>query len=159
MKMLCVGLFVLTLASAAGCTQNATEVPEAAAPPVLRPSAEAVQTVVKRPIAGEASGTFSLSVPFESVSLTQGEDTPVRIGINRGEDFGEQVALELSGLPAGVSVETADPVIKHGSTGVTITLKAAGDAALGDFTIKVTGHTASSGDDFSEEFKLTVAQN
>jgi hypothetical protein len=55
-------------------------------------------------------------------------------------------------------VETSDPVIKHGSTGVTLLLKAAGDAALGDFTVKVTGHTASSGADFTQEFKITVAQ-
>ena len=158
MKTLCVGLFMLTLVGAVGCTQKASEVPEATAPATRQPSAEAVQAVVQRPIPGEASGTFNLSVPFESVSLTQGGSESVRIGINRGENFGEQVALELSGLPAGVTVETADPVIQHGSTGVALTLKAAADAALGDFTITVTGHTASSGADFSKEFKLTVAQ-
>ncbi len=158
MKTLCVGLFMLTLVGAVGCTQKESEVPEATAPATRRPSAEAVQAVVQRPIPGEASGTFNLSVPFESVSLTQGGSESVRIGINRGENFGEQVALELSDLPAGVTVETADPVIKHGSTGVALTLKAAADAALGDFTITVTGHTASSGADFSKEFKLTVAQ-
>ena len=37
-------------------------------------------------------------------------------------------------------------------------LKVASDAALGDFTVKVTGRTASSGPDFSEEFMMTVAQ-
>lgn len=158
MKTLCVGLFILTLFCAVGCTQKASDVPEATAPATRQPSAGAVKTVVNKPIPGEASGTFSLSVPFEPVGLKQGEDEAVRIGINRGEDFGEQVSLELSGLPAGVTVEAADPIIKQGSTGVTISLKAAADAALGDFTIQVTGHTASSGADFSEEFKLTVAQ-
>ena len=36
--------------------------------------------------------------------------------------------------------------------------KAADDAALGDFTVKLTGHTATSGTDATNELKLTVAQ-
>jgi hypothetical protein len=37
-------------------------------------------------------------------------------------------------------------------------LKAAPDAAVGDFTFKVTGLTTSSGADFSKEVNLTVSQ-
>lgn len=80
------------------------------------------------------------------------------IGINRGEDFREEVAIEVSGLPQGVTLETGTPVIKQGDTDAALMLKAAPDAALGDFTIKVKGQTASSGADFSKEVKLTVAQ-
>lgn len=80
------------------------------------------------------------------------------IGIDRGENFREQVAIKLSGLPEGVTLETNDAVIEHGATDATLMLKAAGDAALGDFTVKVTGHTASSGADFTNDFKMTVAQ-
>jgi len=36
--------------------------------------------------------------------------------------------------------------------------KAASDAALGEFMVKVKGHTASSGADFTKEFKMTVAE-
>ena len=64
----------------------------------------------------------------------------------------------MTGLPDGVTLETVDPVIKHGSPDVTLMLKAASDASLGTFTVKVTGHTASSGGDFSKEFKVIVAQ-
>jgi uncharacterized membrane protein len=155
MKTISTGLIVLALAAAVGCGKSTTESPQAAAP--AQP-AKPELTVAKKPIAGEADSTFSLSVPFEAVALIQGEEKPVLIGINRGENFGEEVAIKVSGLPAGVTVETSDPVIKHGSTGVTLLLKAAGDAALGDFTVKVTGHTASSGADFTQEFKITVAQ-
>jgi uncharacterized membrane protein len=114
--------------------------------------------IVEKPIAGEADKTFSLSVPFESVGLKQGEEKSVLIGINRGENFREEVAIEVSDLPTGVSLATTDPSISHGSTDATLKFKAAGDAALGDFTVKVTGHTASSGADFTKEFKMTVAK-
>lgn len=120
--------------------------------------AAAKAPVVEKPDAGEADRTFSLSVPFESVALTQGEDTSVLIGINRGESFREDVAVEVSDLPTGVTLATTDPSIKHGSTDATLKLKAASDAALGDFTVKVTGRMASSGADFTREFKMTVAE-
>ena len=158
MKTTFVGLLVLTLLATVGCTWNSSKDPKATAPAARKQSGEPVKTVAKKPIAGEAAGTFSLSVPFESVALTQGGEQDVLIGINRGENFGEEVAINVSGLPAGVTMETVDPVITPGSTGVTLTLKAADDATLGDFTVKVTGHTASSGADFTQEFKITVTQ-
>jgi hypothetical protein len=80
------------------------------------------------------------------------------IGINRGENFREEVEIEVSELPQGVTLETAKPVIQQGDMDATLMLRAAPDAALGDFTFKVTGHTTSSGADFSKEVKLTVAQ-
>jgi hypothetical protein len=64
----------------------------------------------------------------------------------------------VSDLPQGVTLETENPVIKEGDTDAALMLKAAPDAALGDFTFKVTGHTKSSGADFTEEVNLTVAQ-
>ena len=158
MKTFSAALLVLTLLGAVGCTRYASEGPEATTPVTREQSAKPVETVAKKPIAGEADSPFSLTVPFEAVALAQGEEQPVLIGINRGESFAEQVAIEVSDLPAGVTLETADPAIKPGSTDVTLMLKAAGDAALGDFTAKVTGHTASSGADFSKEFKITVTQ-
>ncbi len=97
-------------------------------------------------------------MPFEAVTLTQGEEQTVLIGINRGQNFAEQVAIEVSGLPSGVTVETTDLAIEPGIRDVTLVLKAADDAALGDFTAELTGHTASSGADFSKEFKITVAE-
>jgi len=158
MKTLFVGLFVLTLAVAAGCTESSSDGPRAVSPRESEQPNESVKVVAKKPIAGEADKTFSLSVPFESVTLTQGEEKSMLIGINRGENFREEVSIEVSGLPEGVTLETADPVIQPGDMDSALMLKAAPDSALGDFTIKVTGHTTSSGADFSKEVKLTVAQ-
>jgi uncharacterized membrane protein len=147
---------VLTLAVAPiACTGSTQEEP---APAAGQPAAKPAPTVVEKPILGEAEHTFSLSVPFESVDLAHGEQRSVRIGINRGDNFGEEVEIQVSGLPMGVTMETDEPVITQGNTGVEIMLKADDDAALGHFTVKVTGHTASSGEDYSKEFKVTVSQ-
>jgi len=158
MRTLSVGL-LLTLVAAVGCNWSNPYGPQETAQTTGEPQVEPVATIVQKPIVGELENTFSLSVPFESVALAQGEEKTVLIGINRGENFREQVAIKLSELPTGVTVETADPVIKQGSTDASLMLKAASDAALGDFTFKVTGHTASSGADFSKEIKLTVSKS
>lgn len=151
-------LYVVTLFVATGCGGTTPDNEEMVAPSTVQSSEEVVQTVAKKPIAGEAEHTFSLSIPFEPVTLAQGEEKAVQIGINRGENFGEEVEIEVSGLPQGVTMETKEPVITKSSTGVTLQLNAAADAALGDFTAKVTGHTASSGADFTSEIKVVVTQ-
>jgi hypothetical protein len=158
MKRSFVCLLLLTVVAAVGCTWNPSESPKKTAGPDTKQGAESTKRVVNKPIAGEADATFSLSVPFEPVALKQGEDKPVLIGINRGEDFREEVAIKVSGLPNGVTLETVEPVITHGTKDATLIFKAAADAALGDFTVEVTGHTASSGADFTKEFQMTVAE-
>ncbi len=158
MRKSLISLCVLTLFSTTGCSDTTRDETDTARPVSTGKSTEAGPTVVKKPVAGESDQTFSLSVPFESIALTQGEEVSVRIGINRGENFGEQVKIELSGLPKGVSLETKESNISQGKTGVDLTLKATADAALGNFTAMVIGHTASSSADFSKEIKLNVLQ-
>jgi uncharacterized membrane protein len=149
---------MLTLVAAVGCNQSSPISTQETAQATPEPQSEPETTVAMKPIFGEADNTFSLSVPFESVDLAQGEEKAIRIGINRGENFREQVAIKTDELPMGVTLETVDPLIEPGSADVNLMLKAASDAALGDFTFKVTGHTASSGPDFSHEIKLTVTE-
>jgi hypothetical protein len=103
-----------------------------------------------------AEDTFTLKVPTFSTKIKQGESKEVTIGIKRGKNFDQDVSLKLDGLPTGVSVEPADPVIKHSDTEAKVTFKAADDAALGDFTIKVTGHPEKGGGDATNEVKITV---
>jgi len=103
----------------------------------------------------QAEDTFTLSVPTFSTKLKQGESKEVKVGIDRGKNFGQDVTLKLEGLPTGVSVEPAEPAIKHGDKDVKLTFKAADDAALGDFTITVTGHPEK-GPDATNKVKLTV---
>ena len=142
MKSSFAGLAVMTLAAMTGCTQGTPGGPG---------------TTGKNPAYGQAADTFNLSVPVMSSALQQGEQIEATVGIKRAKNFDEDVALKFADVPKGVTVEPASPVIKHGDTGAKITFKAASDAALGDFAIKVTGHPAK-GADASNEFKLTVAK-
>ncbi len=158
MKMSFVSLFVVTLVTLVGCSESSSRTPVATARGTEDQSAEPVRTVVNKPIIGESDEAFSLSVPLESVSLTQGQEQSVLIEINRGVDFREEVAIDVSGLPEGVTLVTADPVIKQNGTDATLMFKAAGDAAMGEFTVKLTGHTSNSGAESTKELTMTVAQ-
>jgi hypothetical protein len=111
----------------------------------------------KKPLYGEADNTFNLNVPGRSTTLQQGETKEVSIGIKRGKNLDEDVTLTLADVPKGVTFEPANPVIKHGDTEAIFTFKAADEASVGDFTVKVTGHPTK-GADASNEFKLTVAK-
>lgn len=99
--------------------------------------------------------TFSLSTPSLSTHVKQGESKAVTIGIKRGKNFDEDVALKFEDAPKGVTLDPSAPSIKHGDTEAKITVKAAEDAALGDFTVKIVAHP-SKGADTSSELKLTV---
>jgi uncharacterized membrane protein len=102
-----------------------------------------------------AEDTFTLSTPTLSTHLKQGESKVVTIGIKRGKNFGQDVSLKLDGLPKGVTAEPSAPSIKAGDEDAKVTFKAADDAALGDFTVKITGHPGK-GADASNDLKLTV---
>jgi hypothetical protein len=101
--------------------------------------------------------TFTLSVPLLSTTLKQGDTKAVSIGIKRDKSFDQDVTLQFTDVPKGVTLEPYSPVIKHGDTEAKFTLKASEDASVGDFGVKVTGHPAK-GADAANEFKLTVAK-
>ena len=109
------------------------------------------------PTYGEAEETFNLSVPHMSTSLKQGGTVEVRIGIERGKNFDEDVHLKFADGPKGVTLDSANPVIMHGDAEAKVKIKAADDASLGDFTIKVTGHPTK-GVDATNDVKITVAK-
>ena len=110
----------------------------------------------KPPLVGQADNTFNLSAP--TTSLKQGESKVVLIGIKRGTNFQEDVTLKFSDLPKGVSFEPSNATIKHTETEGKVTLMVAADAALGDFTIKLTGHPTK-GSDGSTELKISIAKD
>ena len=94
----------------------------------------------------ESDDTFNLSVPILPTTIKQGERIATEISIKRGKNFDEDVALKFSGLPKGVRVEPSPALIKHGDADAKLTLRANNDAALGDFTISVTGHPTKGAD-------------
>lgn len=124
-------------------------------PPTTTPPSSTVTT--NKPVIGEADRTFSLDVPDLPTTLKQGETKSVTIGMSRGTDFDQDVMLELSGMPQGVTADPQRAMIKHGESEATVKIQAADDAALGDFTINVIGHPAT-GADAKSEFKLKITE-
>jgi len=111
----------------------------------------------KQPAFGEADNTFNLKVPQKSTTLQQGKMKEVSIGIERGKNFDGDVTLRFADGPTGVTLDSASPLIKHGDTEAKVTVKAADDASLGDFTVKVTG-SPTEGADATSDLKITVAK-
>jgi uncharacterized membrane protein len=109
----------------------------------------------KKPIVGQAENTFQLDPPNLSTNITQGEAKNISIGIKRGDNFTEDVALKFDNLPKGLSIDPASPKIKAGDTEAKVTLKAGDDAPVGDHTVKVIGQPTK-GSDASSELKVTV---
>jgi hypothetical protein len=146
MKTSFAGLLMSALIALTGCSQGST------------PGGPGVTTPRQRkPVYGEAEKTFNLSVPRLSTTLHQGETKEVAIGIERGKNFEGDVTFEFAEGPEGVTIASSSPIIKHGDTAAKVTLKAAADASLGDFTVKVTGHPTE-GPNATSEFKITVAK-
>jgi len=114
-------------------------------------------TSTDKPLIGQKEETFTLSVPTLSTHIKQGETKTVSISAKKGKNFDEDVTLKFGDLPKGVTVDPASPAIKHGDTKADVTVHAADDAAVGDFTVKVTGHP-SKGADATDEMKITVSK-
>jgi uncharacterized membrane protein len=100
-------------------------------------------------------GTYSLTLPLLATRLKQGETKVVTVGIRRGKNFDEDVTLKFDGAPEGVTVDPATAAIKHGEKEAKVSVKAADDAAVGEFTIKLTGH-AEKGKDANHDLKVIV---
>jgi hypothetical protein len=146
MKKLTLVLLAPVLFAFAGCN-----------PPGTPGGPGATGGTAKKPLLGEADDSFDLSPPLLSVGVTQGETKTTSIGIKRGKNFDQDVVLKFADMPKGVTIDPASPVITHGDAEAKFTVKAAEDAAVGDFAIKITGHPGT-GPNASQEFKVTVSK-
>lgn len=156
MKRTFLSLVGLTLISA-GCVQGTPGGPGVSNPPSTpsTPSNTTTTTTANRPTFSPDENTFSLNAPTLSTHLKQGETRSVTISLSRGKNFDDDVSLKFVDVPTGVTITPATTLIKHGETEAKLNLQAAGDAALGNFTVKVIGHP-STGSDATVEMKLTV---
>jgi uncharacterized membrane protein len=109
-----------------------------------------------KPILGQSDNSFSLDVPKLTTDVKQGETKQITIGISRGKNFDQDVKLDFSGAPAGVTVKPASSEIKKGDKEVAVSIEAAKDAALGDHTITVTGKPEKEGQEGKSTFKIDV---
>ncbi len=114
------------------------------------------------PGTSDSSKEHYLSRPDESftlgmaqVTIRQGETKFVSISIKRTLNFEEDVVLSFEAMPRGISVDDAHPRIKRGDAEARFALTAKDEAALGDFSLKVTGHPTNGGDAVND-FKITV---
>ncbi len=82
-------------------------------------------------------GGLTLTATPASPSLTQGQSTPITIGIARTAPFTAPVTFAVTGLPAGVTA-AIQPDSAAGDSAV-LTLTAANAAALGTANVKVLG--------------------
>lgn len=138
-------LFALVFAgliAAGGCTQ------EESGGPGVRTADE--QNRVMPP-----TDTFKVDVPNMTQTLKQGETKTVEIKINREKNFDENVTLSFTDLPQGVSIDPSQAIVAAGDTGVTATVKAEPDAALGEFDVIVKG-TPATGAVAQSEMKLKI---
>jgi hypothetical protein len=149
MKKISVAVAVMALVAFAGCNNGTTGGP--GADKDKKSKIERAKDILRQP-----EDTFNLSVPTFSTAVKQGESKEVTVGISRGKNFDEDIALTFDGLAKGVTAEPANAVIKRGDKDVKFTFKAADDAVLGDFTVKVTGHPEKGGD-ATNEIKCTVS--
>jgi hypothetical protein len=174
MRKLClVSLSAMGLIALAGCTEGTpggpgathgvtrtsshrqAEEPFTPPKPASEPSRRVEVTQKQTAAAYRGEQTFTLSVPTFSTTLKQGEAKTITIGMHRGKNFAEDVALHFTGLTKGVTVEPANPMIRASDKDATITVKAADGAPLGDFTVKAIGHPTT-GADAMNEFKITI---
>jgi hypothetical protein len=99
--------------------------------------------------------TFTLDVPMMATKIKQGETKTFSVAIKRGKNLDEDVTLTFSDVPTGVTLEPMQPMIARADKEVKITATATNDAALGDFTVHVTGKPTK-GADATNTMKLTV---
>lgn len=110
---------------------------------------------------GTAPGTdpskpkrLTITVPNPSQTITQDQTDEMMVNINR-DNFKDPVTISVSDLPAGVTLETKDLTIPADKNNITLTLRAAANAApVTDHVFKI---MAASGDVKTEaNVKLTV---
>jgi uncharacterized membrane protein len=101
------------------------------------------------------SGTFRLTVPALTTDVRQGEVQTVRVSVERGEGFTQEVKLEVK-APTGLQVDPESTMVKAGDRAATqLKITAAKDAPLGNQKIMVKG-TPGTGEATSTEFTVKV---
>jgi hypothetical protein len=86
---------------------------------------------------GKSEDTKKLTlVTSESQSIEQGETDRIQITINR-DNFNDPVTISLNDLPPGIEFVEKTATIPPNDNMVTLTLKAADDAAVGEQTFVI----------------------
>lgn len=144
MKYACIGLIALGVSTLVGCSGQSP-----AGGPGAKKGPDGVRVT-------QSDNTFKIDVPNTETDIKQGEAQTVRIGINRGKSFDQDVKLDFQGAPNGVTVSPAVRVAKPDMKEVAVKVEAAPDAPLGEFKITVTATPARAGEPTSADFQVEV---
>ena len=145
MKYLWMGVMLLAVGALVGCQDGRS--------PAGGPGATKVADGVR---VTNADNTFKIDVSNAQTDVKQGQKQAVRIGVNRGKAFDQDVKLEFKGAPKGVKVSPESLVVKPDMKEATVTVEAAPDAPMGEFKITVTGTPMREGASTSADFKVEV---
>ncbi len=86
-----------------------------------------------------AEREFRISAPLMVTSIAQGEVQPVTVTLHRGQQFRQNVELNVK-VPKGLSVEPKNVTVAAGEKGdVQLVLTAAADAPLATYQVEVQG--------------------
>jgi hypothetical protein len=144
MRRSLIGMTVLGTALLVGCGQESPE-----GGPGARQGPDGVEVA-------QSSQTFQIEVPGTEVDVQRGQAQTVRIGIQRGKDFDQDVTLEFKGAPQGVAVTPARVVATPDMNEVAVKVAATSAAPLGEFKVTVTAAPAREGLPTSAEFQVKV---
>jgi hypothetical protein len=140
--------------SVAGCNASSPGGPGIASTP--NSSGVSNTTIsTSKPMLGEVEKSFRLSGPALSTHVEQGATASAKMTIARGKNFQDDVRLKFAALPAGVTVETTNPLISHSDSETTVEFRATPEALPGTYTVTVIGEPTS-GPDAKSDFQITV---
>ena len=98
---------------------------------------------------------FKIAVPTFSTEIKQGETKNVTVSLERGEYFKMDVKLQIE-ASKGISVDPTSVIIKASDTpDVQLQISAAKDAAIGKYSVSITG-IPKIGESTSTEFNVNV---
>lgn len=95
----------------------------------------------KAPTSGttpDKEDTFTLKLPNTATNIAKGEDEPVKISVDRGDDLKGEIALTFK-PPAGITIEPASAKIPADDDNVEVTVTADETAGAGEKDITVNG--------------------
>jgi uncharacterized membrane protein len=106
----------------------------------------------------EARTSFKISAPALPTSIKQGDRETVKLNVDRGKDFKQDVQLRVS-APKGISVDLAKKDVKAADAAeVPVTITVDKDAPLGEHVVTVTG-TPATGAPTTVDFKVVVKES
>ncbi len=113
-------------------------------------------TNAPQPTMGMAENTFKLNAPATETSIKQGERQTVSVSLSRGKNFTDDVKLDYTEMPKGISVTPSSTTVMSSDKDAKLSIDVAKDAAIGHHTVTINGTPSKGGDKTSVTLKIEV---